>query len=145
MIYNRGNMILQNQYLCLKAILKKKKKVSRGQFFSYKTLVLFFIDLLSLRVKIAGLWSQTVSIISNVKKINVFQNRILLTHTHHSSAYCNCSLLGKWHICNSHHSHLNHFTEYHSNARPQVGHRDGHLSSAARRLWGNPRSESLKP
>lgn len=81
MIYNRGNMILQNQYLCLKAVLKKKKKVSRGQFFSYKTLVLFFIDLLSQCVKIAGLRSQTVSIISNVKRINVFLNRILLTQT----------------------------------------------------------------
>ena len=55
MIYNRGNMILQNQYLCLKAVLKKKKKISRGQFFSYTTLVLFFIDLLSQCVKIAGL------------------------------------------------------------------------------------------
>lgn len=72
---------MQNQYLCLKAILIKKKKGKQRSIFSYKTLVLFFIYLLSQCVKIAGLWSQTVSIISNVKRINVFLNRILLTET----------------------------------------------------------------
>lgn len=44
----------------------------------------------------------------------------ILAHRCPSLAYCNYSLLVKWHICNPHHSHLNHFKAYYSNVHPYV-------------------------